>query len=76
MQQQHSRDFPPAIDISQWARSEDGLRRVSEKWDEAFSKFGFAIIIGHDIPNESIDSLRSEAAEYFSLPVEEKMRDH
>lgn len=68
----------PVIDISCWDLSggvSETRRDVIRKWDHAFSNYGFAVIVGHGIPSETIDRVRQESLTYFANPVTKKMLD-
>lgn len=71
------RDFtPPVIDLSRLS-SDDPVERdqLAERFDEVFSTVGFCLIKNYDAElQQSLERLRTEAAAYFALPDEVKLR--
>mmetsp|Transcript_129 Transcript_129/g.314 ORF Transcript_129/g.314 Transcript_129/m.314 type:complete len:323 (-) Transcript_129:150-1118(-) len=64
----------PVIDISPFFGSDAEKRNeVVRSWDRAFSSVGFAVIVGHGIPESVITEAYDVAKGFFGLPVEEKM---
>jgi hypothetical protein len=77
----------PTIDVSMWikfsscdwdtkfsAANEEALLSIAKKWNDAITTFGFAVIIGHGVPNTLIDDLDSQLLEFFtSKTFAEKM---
>ncbi|CAA0842661.1 2-oxoglutarate (2OG) and Fe(II)-dependent oxygenase superfamily protein [Striga hermonthica] len=47
---------------------------VVRKIGDACRDFGFFQVINHGVPKELVDQMQSVAREFFSLPVEEKMK--
>jgi isopenicillin N synthase-like dioxygenase len=72
-------DTLPIIDISAWILDKNNDRNENEKvlaamkWDEAFSNYGFAIIIGHGIPEDKFQAINREAVDFFKKSHEDKM---
>ena len=46
---------------------------VAEEWDQTFTSSGFAQIVGHGVDPALVAALRSAAADFFALPLEEKL---
>jgi isopenicillin N synthase-like dioxygenase len=64
----------PVIDISPFfGGTEAEQKSVVHAWDRAFSSVGFAVIIGHGIPEEVVDDAYKGAKEFFGRPQDEKM---
>eukprot|EP00976_Prorocentrum_cordatum_P041877 848721-Prorocentrum_minimum.AAC.1 len=65
----------PVIDISPFLTGADAESRhaVVRAWDRAFSSVGFAVIVGHGIPEPVIEEAYDIAKRFFGLPEEEKM---
>ncbi|EMD29716.1 isopenicillin N synthase family dioxygenase [Amycolatopsis azurea] len=62
----------PTVDLSTWA---DGDRaKLAHAVDEALTRVGFLQVIGHGIPQATIDDMREATASFFALPVQEKLR--
>eukprot|EP00931_Biecheleriopsis_adriatica_P059057 TRINITY_DN35276_c0_g1_i1.p1 TRINITY_DN35276_c0_g1~~TRINITY_DN35276_c0_g1_i1.p1 ORF type:complete len:312 (-),score=37.75 TRINITY_DN35276_c0_g1_i1:141-1076(-) len=49
-------------------------RRVVRQWREAFATYGFCQVVGHGVPNDTIEAAYKTARSFFSLPVEEKLQ--
>jgi isopenicillin N synthase-like dioxygenase len=65
----------PIIDLAPFFKGDPGDRkRVARLWGKAFETIGFATIVGHRVPLGLMERLQSEAAAFFNLPIEEKMR--
>ena len=66
------------IDISPFTQpddSDDASRaRVLKAWTNSFKTLGFAIIIGHGVPQEDTAKMQSDAKEFFQFSIEEKMK--
>jgi isopenicillin N synthase-like dioxygenase len=70
------------IDVSSWVscnpkdvkQFNEEQRRIGEEWDEAMSKFGFAIIIGHGIDEDIFSTLLEEAEAFFCRSLNSKMQ--
>jgi isopenicillin N synthase-like dioxygenase len=64
----------PTIDISPYLDgSEKGRRAVAEQVNKACQEIGFFLIKGHDVPQDMIDLTYAKAAEFFRLPMEDKL---
>ena len=46
---------------------------VAEEWDQTFTSSGFAQIVGHGVDPALVAALRKAAADFFALPLEEKL---
>jgi len=57
----------PVIDLR--GDHADVLRGI----EDAYSRLGFATIVGHGVPDETTASLFAAAAEFHALPLEQKM---
>jgi isopenicillin N synthase-like dioxygenase len=69
--------FVPVIDIAPFfAGSAEGKRRVADEIGCACREIGFYVIVGHGVDPELVDKVESVSREFFSLPLEEKMRLH
>nr|WMB80847.1 BX6 [Aphelandra squarrosa] len=64
-----SNDNIPVIDL---ALGDDAL--ITKQMGEAAREYGFFQIINHDVPKEVVEGIIGVAREFFSLPVEEKMK--
>lgn len=66
------------IDISPFTQpddSDDASRaRVLKAWTNSFRTLGFAIIIGHGVPQEDTAKMQSDAKKFFQFSIEEKMK--
>jgi len=58
--------FPPLIDLT----DDDAPAQL----DRACREVGFFQVTGHGIPDEVLDALESAAEEFFTRPLEEKLR--
>ena len=66
----------PVIDIGPFLDKSSDTRERAEvvrAWDRAFSSVGFAVIVGHGIPEPVVNEAYAAAKHFFSLPREEKM---
>ena len=71
------RDFAlPVIDLSRFSSDDPAERiRLAERFDEVFSTVGVCLIKNYDAKlQQSLERLRAEAAAYFALPDEVKLR--
>lgn len=68
--------FPPVIDLSGWTRGAAEHAAISRQWDEAFSAYGCAVIVGHGVGQDRVDAMRQQASCYFTQPLELKLQDH
>jgi len=62
----------PIIDISPAAEGAGGLAEVGRAVDGACRAIGFFVIVGHGVPQPTIDAVWSAAREFFDLPLEVK----
>ena len=67
-------DHPvPTIDISPYLEGGDADRdEVARAVDRACRETGFFAIVGHGVPEPTVDGLRREAVDFFALPEGEK----
>jgi len=72
----------PVIDISPLLATPDqksdstALSSVLSAWDNAFRTVGFAVITGHGVDSSLPDGLHAAAREFFTQPLENKLRYH
>lgn len=64
----------PIIDISPAAEGAGGLAEVGRAVDEACRTIGFFVIVGHGVPQPTIDAVWNAAREFFDLPLAVKRR--
>lgn len=65
----------PKIDLSPlWDDAEQGIQRVAEQVRWAFTIYGFAYLVNHNVPKAVIDDVFWAAKQFHALPLEEKMR--
>jgi isopenicillin N synthase-like dioxygenase len=65
----------PIIDISTIDTANDNVRyKVAKELDRICSTIGFFQIIGHAVPSELIAATATSARDFFSRPLEEKIR--
>ncbi|KAK3233471.1 hypothetical protein CYMTET_56233 [Cymbomonas tetramitiformis] len=67
----------PIIDIKPFLTFEESnpaAQAVIQAWDKAFSTVGFAVIVGHGVPEEVVVDTYAKANDFFSLPMEDKMK--
>lgn len=62
----------PIIDLSPW-HAGDGRREVAASVRTACETTGFFAVIGHQVPVETIEAMRSSSRAFFDLPVARKM---
>jgi isopenicillin N synthase-like dioxygenase len=68
-------DTIPTIDLSPLRSGSDaGKRDVARQIDDACTDIGFFMIVGHGIPQDLITTTRQRAIDFFTLPLEEKMK--
>ncbi|XP_074575101.1 2-oxoglutarate-dependent dioxygenase 11-like [Curcuma longa] len=61
----------PVIDLRRLLDA-SSHREEAAKLHDAFSQWGFFQLINHQVPDDLIEQLKSDMAEYFNLPLEEK----
>lgn len=69
-------DVIPTIDLSPWLldnASEEAKATVAKELHDACITYGFFQLVGHGIPIELQTKVLDCAAEFFDLPLEEKM---
>jgi hypothetical protein len=49
------------------------LDEVALLWDNSFSFYGFAIIIGHNVLEKDLSDIEEEMEDFFNLTTEQKM---
>ena len=64
----------PIIDISPAGDGGEALAGVGRAVDEACRNIGFFVIVGHGVPDATIDAVWTAAREFFDLPLAEKRR--
>jgi isopenicillin N synthase-like dioxygenase len=65
----------PEIDIAPFRRGDAAAgRTIAHAIDAACTDIGFFTVTGHGVPAELIAETRAQAAAFFALPVEEKMK--
>jgi len=68
-------DQIPLLDISPFVDGSGvGKEDVARRMAEAYQTFGFIAITGHGVAEGTIEALRSTSHDFFSRPVEEKLR--
>lgn len=68
-------DRVPLLDISPFLEgSESGKQDVARRIAEACESIGFFAITGHGVAAETVEALRRVSHDFFSRPVEEKLR--
>ena len=68
-------NYVPMIDISPFVdESERGKQDVARAIAEACENIGFFAITGHGVPAETVTALRRLSHDFFSRPMEEKLR--
>jgi isopenicillin N synthase-like dioxygenase len=71
----------PIIDLSDYLAGKPGsLQRTAVEICDAFSRIGFFVITGHDVPHRLIDQTFAEAKRLHDLPMSDKaamkLNDH
>jgi isopenicillin N synthase-like dioxygenase len=65
----------PTIDLAPLRRgSETAKRDVARQIDAACTEIGFFTVVGHDISEDALATVRQKAVDFFALPREEKMK--
>ena len=59
----------PIIDISPTTDGGAGLKSVARAVDEACRTIGFFVIVGHGVPETTIEAVWKAAREFFDLPL-------
>lgn len=60
----------PVIDLTDYLRGEPGAaRRTAREIHDAFSRIGFFVITGHDVPSRLIEQTFAEAKRLHDLPM-------
>lgn len=72
--QNTSIDALPVLDLSLLAQGEDAVAEFQEKLREVTHTIGFFYLVGHGIPDQTIQQLFEEARTFFALPFEEKKK--
>jgi isopenicillin N synthase-like dioxygenase len=64
----------PTIDLAPYLEgSAKGRDKVAAEVNRACEEIGFFLIKGHGVPQQMIDQTYNKAAEFFRLPVEDKL---
>jgi len=64
----------PKLDFRLWSGSAADKALLAQQWDEAFSTWGMAQIVGHELSSEAASALYESASDFFNQPIDEKMR--
>lgn len=65
----------PEIDISAYLEGDrEGTQRIAEEINRACTEIGFFTIVGHGVDREQIEETYGAAADFFRLPVEDKLK--
>lgn len=65
----------PVIDVAAFASgSPDERRAIASAVDRAATEVGFMQIVGHGIPDATIDALGRAMDDFFAMPMDAKMR--
>lgn len=63
----------PTIDVSDWADGDDAARdRIATAVDDACRTVGFMQVIGHGIPDSTVDGLTHAMDDFFAQSLDEK----
>lgn len=65
-------DSLPVLDLSLLNQGEDASHQFREKLREVTHTIGFFYLVGHGIPEQTIQEIFGEAQKFFALPLEEK----
>ena len=65
----------PCIDLTPFRLGDFSEREtVVRAWARAFEEVGFATIVGHGVPDRTIEHAYSELMDFFSLPAHDKLQ--
>lgn len=64
----------PIVDLERWWGTADDRAAVARAIDAAAREFGFFKIVGHRLPQPSIDAMIAASSEFFALPTEIKQQ--
>jgi len=68
------------IDISPFTKpdkyDDESRGQVLKAWNASFRTLGFAIVVGHGVPFETMANMQSDAREFFTQSKEEKLKSH
>jgi hypothetical protein len=65
----------PVLDVSAiFGSDEEKIKDLARVWDETLRRVGFAVIVGHNVPNEIGERVYEAAKRFFAEPLEEKMK--
>jgi isopenicillin N synthase-like dioxygenase len=65
----------PVIDLSpSFKEGSAGRQKIAEEIRHACEEIGFFTVVGHGVPDQTVDNLFNLAKTFFALPVEEKLR--
>ena len=68
-------DNVPVIDLTRsFSGDEAGRQAVAEAIRDACEEIGFFTIVGHGVPDKTIEDLKNGARAFFALPLEEKQK--
>jgi isopenicillin N synthase-like dioxygenase len=64
----------PIIDLADYLAGKPGsLERTAREIRDAFSRIGFFVITGHDVPRALVDQTFAEAKRLHDLPMSDKL---
>eukprot|EP00249_Psilotum_nudum_P011042 c22933_g2_i1 orf=920-1990(+) len=64
----------PVIDLTDWLQPGEARSRIILEVGQACSEWGFFQVVNHGVPLEILDRMRQVGAQFFALPVQEKLR--
>eukprot|EP00965_Chrysotila_dentata_P225403 6194726-Pleurochrysis_carterae.AAC.2 len=59
----------PKLDFRLWSGSAADKALLAQQWDEAFSTWGMAQIVGHELTSEAASALYESASDFFNQPI-------
>jgi isopenicillin N synthase-like dioxygenase len=67
-------ELVPTIDVSDWNRGSSARRAaIAAEVDAACSRVGFMQIVGHGIPDDVVNAMRTATDALFALPLADKL---
>lgn len=66
----------PIIDLSSLGAGQIERQRVAVQLDAACKQFGFFYLVGHGIPEGSVNSLMTLSRQFFAAPLQDKLSIH
>lgn len=64
----------PILDMSLLQKGEKSIKEFQEQLRNATHKIGFFYLVGHGIPTEVLQEVFEQSRQFFSLPLEEKLK--